>query len=209
MEIWGLKLGMRHSKPGPPRNVLVLLIAVAAVSVAALVWLSWRLLEQDRALENQRIQERLERTADLIVTSLDLGLSEIENRLSALSDPGDHALSVAFGPREVETHPGGRLLYYPYIPPVRESPVTVFVAGEILEFRQQDYVGAIAVDSADYQRRSRRRFGPASRAPAPPSGRFGYDGRHGACGRILHDARRVTRVGRLPAAVRFCLGGLA
>ena len=78
-----MKPGMRHSKPGPPRNVLVLLIAVAAVSVAALVWLSWRLLEQDRALENQRIQERLERTADLIVTSLDLGLSEIENRLSA------------------------------------------------------------------------------------------------------------------------------
>src|SRR4030042_809605 len=135
---------MRRSKLRPPRHVLVLFLAVAAVSVAALVWLSWRRLEQDRAFENQRIQERLERAADLIVTSLDLGLSEIENRLSALSDPGDHALSVAFGPREVETHPGGRLLYYPYIPPVRESPVTVFVAGEILEFRQQDYVGAIA-----------------------------------------------------------------
>ena len=138
------KIGMRHFKMRPPRNVLVLFIAVAAVLIAALVWLSWRLLKQDRALENQRIQERLERAADLIVTSLDLGLSEIENRLSTLPDPGADALSVAFGPQEVKIHPGGRLLYYPFIPPVRESPVTVFEAGETLEFRQLDYVGAIA-----------------------------------------------------------------
>jgi len=99
---------MHRSKSRPPRNFLVLFIAGSAVSVSALVWLSWRLLRQDRALENQRIQERLERAADLIVTSLDLGLSEIENRLSALFDPGDHALAVSFGPRDVETHPGGR-----------------------------------------------------------------------------------------------------
>jgi signal transduction histidine kinase len=135
---------MHRFKLRPPRNVLVLFMAVAAVSVSALVWLSWRLLMQDRALENQRIQERLERAADLIVTSLDLGLSEIQNRLPALSDPGDHALAVAFGPRGVETHPGGRLLYNPFIPQVRESPATVFKAGETLEYRQQDYVGAIA-----------------------------------------------------------------
>ncbi|MDP2914796.1 MAG: hypothetical protein Q8O91_05020, partial [Candidatus Aminicenantes bacterium] len=135
---------MRRSKLRPPRNVLVLFIAVSAVSLSVLFWLSWRLLKQDRALENQRIQERLERAADLIVTSLDLGLSEIENRLSVLSDPGDHALSVAFGPGEVKTHPGGHLLYYPFIPPVRESSVTVFEAGENLEFRRQDYVGAMA-----------------------------------------------------------------
>ncbi|MCJ7564875.1 MAG: hypothetical protein MUP52_09850, partial [Candidatus Aminicenantes bacterium] len=135
---------MHRSKLRRPRNVLVLFVAVAAVSVSVLVWLSWRLLRQDRALENQRIQERLERAADLIVTSLDLGLSEIENRLSVLSDPGDHALSVAFGPRGAETHPAGRLLYYPFIPPVWESPMTAFEAGETLEFRRQDYIGAIA-----------------------------------------------------------------
>jgi len=135
---------MPRSKLRPTRHVLMLFMAVSAVSVSALVWLSWRLLEQDRALENQRIQERLERAADLIVTSLDLGLSEIANRLSGVSDPGDFALSVAFGLREVETYPGGRLLYYPVIPQVRKSPVTVFEAGETLEFRRQDYAGAIA-----------------------------------------------------------------
>jgi len=135
---------MRPSRLRPPRNVLLLFMAVSAVSVSALAWLSWRLLEQDRALENQRIQERLEDAADLIVTSLELGLSELENRLPALSDPGEHALSVVFGPGNVETHPGGRLLYYPFSPQVRESTATAFDAGEILEFRRQDYVGAIA-----------------------------------------------------------------
>jgi hypothetical protein len=34
---------MLHSTLRPPRNVLVLFLAVSAVSVSALVWLSWRL----------------------------------------------------------------------------------------------------------------------------------------------------------------------
>ena len=135
---------MHPSRMRPLRNVLVLIITVLAVSVLALAWLSWRLLEQDRALENQRIQERLEDAADLIVTSLDLGLSDLENRLPALSDPGEHALSVVFSPGNVEPHPAGRLLYYPFITQVRESPPTMFDAGEILEFRRQDFAGAIA-----------------------------------------------------------------
>jgi len=83
-----------RSKLRPPRNVLALFIAVAAVLVAAFVLLSWRLLQQD-GVWGTRLQERLERAADLIVASLDLGLSEIEIAFSTLSDPGDHALSVS------------------------------------------------------------------------------------------------------------------
>jgi hypothetical protein len=119
---------MTRSKLQPPRRVLALFVAVAVVSMSALVWLSWRLLRQDRALEDQRIQERLERAADLITTSLDLGLSRIEAGLSALADPGSEALSVVFGPREIETLPRGRLLYYPFVPqatrgrPPRSAP---------------------------------------------------------------------------------------
>ncbi len=135
---------MRRSILRPPSKVLVLFLAIAVVSVSALAWMSWRLLKQDRALENQRIQERLERSADLIVTSLDLGLMELEKGLSVLSDPGDHALAVAFGPQKVEIHPGGRLLYYPIVPQARETPSAVFQAGEDLEFRQRDYAGAIS-----------------------------------------------------------------
>jgi len=131
-----------------PRSILALFLAVSVVSVLALVWLSWHLLEQDRALENQRIQERLERAADLVVASIDLGLSEIENHLSPLSDLGDHALPVAFGPGEIVTAPHGRLLYYPVIPRAPEASLKVFEAGEDLEFRLQNYAGAITAFSA-------------------------------------------------------------
>ncbi len=126
------------------RNALVLFLAVSAVAVSALAWLSWRLLEQDRALESQRVRERLERAADLVATSLDLRLSELENRLPALSDPGENALAVAFGPREVEVRPEGHLLYYPFVSREPEPPLSVFEAGEALEFRKRDYAGAIA-----------------------------------------------------------------
>jgi signal transduction histidine kinase len=136
---------MRPFRFRPPRNVLALLVAVASLSVAAMAWLSWRLLEQDRELEKQRIQERLERGADLVAASLDLSLSELENQLSGLSDPGEDALSVTFSPQAVVARPEGRLLYYPYVQHVREPSAAVFAAGETLEFQRQDYAGAIAV----------------------------------------------------------------
>ncbi|MGH9602309.1 MAG: hypothetical protein ACRD24_07950, partial [Terriglobales bacterium] len=74
----------------PPRYLLTLFLAVMLVLAATLGWLGWRLLEQDRALESQRIQERLENAADLIGASLLRKFSEGEDQLtglSALSDP--------------------------------------------------------------------------------------------------------------------------
>jgi hypothetical protein len=43
----------------PPRPLLVAFLAFALAPVAALGWLGWRLLEQERALERQRAHERL------------------------------------------------------------------------------------------------------------------------------------------------------
>ena len=48
----------------PPRHVLTIFLSVAVVSAVALGWLSWLLVEQDRALDVQRRQERLEQAAD-------------------------------------------------------------------------------------------------------------------------------------------------
>ena len=72
----------------PARKALAQFAAVSFVFVAVLGWLGGRILEQDRALEIKRVQDRLERAADLIVASLDLGLTDALNRLSTLSDPG-------------------------------------------------------------------------------------------------------------------------
>jgi signal transduction histidine kinase len=119
-------------------------MAVAIVPATALAWLSWRLLEQDRALENQRIQERLEHAADRIGSALERRLSEMADQLPALAEPVEDALAITFGPYQIETHPSGRLLYYPFIAQAQEAPGHVFATGEAFEFREQDYDRAIA-----------------------------------------------------------------
>ena len=55
-----------HSRYGLLGAFLVLTLGPAT----GLVWLGWRLLDQDRALETQRITERREYAADRIVAML-------------------------------------------------------------------------------------------------------------------------------------------
>ena len=127
-----------------PSRSLVLFLVATVVPAAAVVWLSWRLLEQDRALEDQRVQERLDHVADLVA-------AEIERRLTAIeADPfalkarlSDDALIVRFSSHQVEVRPAGRLLFFPYLPQPEAPPASVFAEGEALEFRQQNLATAI------------------------------------------------------------------
>jgi hypothetical protein len=63
---------------------------------AALGWLGWRLLEQDRDLSRQRIQERLEGAADLASAMLVRKLMEVESMLTmpAAEPKSNDALTV-------------------------------------------------------------------------------------------------------------------
>src|SRR5713226_3141100 len=144
----------------PPRYLLTLFLAIMLVLAATLGWLGWRLLEQDRALENQRTQERLDNAADLIGASLLRKLSEGESQLTgllALSDPelgaraagltgqaAGTALIVVFRSQAVDAYPRASLVYYPFLPSAKEPPASVFAAGEALEFQQKDPAKAIA-----------------------------------------------------------------
>jgi signal transduction histidine kinase len=128
----------------PPRHVLVLFLVVTMAPATALAWLGWQLLKQDRALESQRLQERLDRAADLVAAALDRRLTEATDNLPGPGVPAGDAVAVTFLSHRIETAPNGRLLYYPAIPPASEPPARMFEAGEALEFRQQDYVGAAA-----------------------------------------------------------------
>jgi signal transduction histidine kinase len=143
----------------PPRYLLTLFLGIMLVLAATLGWLGWRLLEQDRALENQRTQERLDNAADLIGASLLRKLSEGEGQLTgllALSDPElgarasgvtgqatGSALIIVFRAQAVDAYPPASLLYYPFLPPAKEPPASVFAAGEALEFQQKDPAKAI------------------------------------------------------------------
>lgn len=145
----------------PPRRVLSLLIGVTIVLGATLAWLGWRLIQQDRALEGQRVRERLESAADRIVTVLRRRLDSADaalTRLAALPGAelrpalerdaaglGDEAVLVAFTDDPIAAFPRHRLPYYPVVPAAAEPPAQVFSRAESLEFRRRDFTGASAV----------------------------------------------------------------
>jgi signal transduction histidine kinase len=135
----------------PPRRLLVLFLAVTLAPAAGLVWLGWRLLEQERALEAQRRLERREHGADLIVGALReqlvasrQGLVDTSRALEA--EAGD-AVVVVFGAGPVRAHPSSRLLYYPSSHSSRsaepESERQAFLPGERHEFQEEDHAAAI------------------------------------------------------------------
>ena len=144
----------------PPRHLLVVFLAITLVLAGALGWLSWRLIQQDRAVVSQRLQERLDSAADLAAAALLRKQSETEDRLASLAALPDADLSVAvtedverltadallvvFGPQKVEAFPRSRLLYYPFVPPREEADPSVFARGEVFEFQQKDYARALA-----------------------------------------------------------------
>ena len=144
-----------------PRYLLTLFLAIMLVLAASLSWLSWRLLKQDRALESQRIQERLDNAADLIAASLLHKFSESKDQFTSLLALSDSALAaraseltgqgagtaliVVFRPQTVDAYPPVGLLYYPFLPTVKEPSASVFEAGEVAEFQQRDFAKAVTV----------------------------------------------------------------
>jgi signal transduction histidine kinase len=134
-----------------PRRMPGLFLVATLVPVIALVWLGWRLLEQDRALENQRIIERLEDAADVIAAAIDRrlagmqdGLAEPSTSFPSLDPPGD-SLIVRIRPRSLEAYPPGRLLFCPRVVSVPQAADAVFEKGELSEFRNRDYAAAATV----------------------------------------------------------------
>jgi signal transduction histidine kinase len=107
----------------PPRTLLLLLFLLTLVSVSALGWFGWRLLEQERAVDAQRSQERVEAVADRIAATVETGerLGGILLRLKETS---------------LAATPSGQLLYYPFPSSEPEADPTTFAEAEFLEFVQ-------------------------------------------------------------------------
>jgi signal transduction histidine kinase len=127
-----------------PGTLLALFLLVAGVPFAGLAWLGWRLLEQDRALENQRLRERLENAASLLSHELNRALAEWEQLLPAGALPPG-GVRLVFDSSGVLHHQGARLPYYPLVASPPEAPAGVFRAAESHEFREQDLAKAAAL----------------------------------------------------------------
>jgi signal transduction histidine kinase len=132
-----------------PGRTVTLFVAVAAVSVTALVWMAARLAAQERALEAQRLQERREAAADRAVAALGQLLLAEERRLATprMTDPaaGDDLLVVVADSARIRVLPDNVLPYYPVVPTTRDAPSSLYADAERLEFVDRDPAGAIAI----------------------------------------------------------------
>jgi signal transduction histidine kinase len=66
----------------PPRHLFLLFAAGTVIPSAALIWLGWKVIEQDRGLERQYVQERLEATVDRVASALGQELASIGRSLA-------------------------------------------------------------------------------------------------------------------------------
>jgi signal transduction histidine kinase len=135
-----------------PSQLRLIFLGTMLLLAGMLGWLGWRLLEQDRQLADQRLADRKETTADLVVAALEKRLAAIEQQLAETAAAGtppaqpgiaEGAVMVQFAEGSIHAWPRGRLLYYPDLPTTAEPPDEVFAAADELEFRKHDYAGAI------------------------------------------------------------------
>src|SRR5262245_46714186 len=117
--------------PSGRRAVPALLTLATLIPAAALAWLGFRVLDQDRALEVQRRREKLVNAAERVALGLERRLARAEEDLSRGSAP------FRFKRSGVE---GNGLLYQPA--PVRGSEISY--PAEALEFQRRDLPGAAA-----------------------------------------------------------------
>lgn len=134
----------------PPGRTLAVFLGLMLVIGAALAWFGWQWLRQDRALEGQRFQDRLEVAADHMAVVLQQSLMDLESYRAASPGPGakeppDNVLVLRGTNNAVEAYPPGRLLYYSALPDSQEPEAAVFAAGEALEFRRGDPARAAVV----------------------------------------------------------------
>jgi hypothetical protein len=95
----------------PPRSLLLILVLVTLVSVSALAWFGWKVLYQERMIDAQRAQERLEQAAGGIAATVRGMVAETGEKVGTwlLSPPADgkpeDGLLLLVGPNELSARP--------------------------------------------------------------------------------------------------------
>ncbi|MGQ0735670.1 MAG: ATP-binding protein [Acidobacteriota bacterium] len=144
----------------PPRHLLVLFLGTTLLLLAGLGWLAWGSFDQERAVEAQRVHDRLDASTDLIAAEIRQKLTEIETELARLSVGPAPSLDdaaaqfarslhtdtvlVLFSSDGVRSYPTERLVYHPALPQVEELDLAEYAVGEAFEFVERDYGSAIA-----------------------------------------------------------------
>lgn len=127
----------------PPRALLLLLFLLTFVSVSALAVFGWRLFAQQRIVEAQQSQDRLEQAADRITVMVREALARASERLRTGSlARGEVMLTLTAD--SLESSPPGQLLYYPFTAPDPEPRANIFAKAELFEFVESQLAEALA-----------------------------------------------------------------
>jgi two-component system, OmpR family, phosphate regulon sensor histidine kinase PhoR len=135
----------RFSAIGSHRLVW-LLLAVVVPPAITLVWLSLRLLDQDRALVAQRDLERRQAAGQLAVHALDGFLAGLERSLDDGRVPVG-TVRLTLTSQAIDATPAGRVLWVSSPPAFNEAETQAFAEGERSEFHG-DRDGALRVYQA-------------------------------------------------------------
>ena len=122
----------------PPRQLVVVFLAVALVSAGALGWLGWLLLKQDAALDLQRRQDRFEQVADRAAASMQRAIVDLQ--ASANAHPRNlpsHVSGISLSASGVRAWSSERLLYVPVREGSRQVRSDPFAEAERLEFAHE------------------------------------------------------------------------
>src|SRR5262245_57925518 len=128
-----------HIRPRTAAALFVWFAILAGAPLAALGWLGWRWLAQERALDEQRQREQIETTASLVVGGLERSIAAWEDRIASIAR-GEAVLlpagvsALVFDARGVTRRFGTSLPYYPAVAATPEPAATRFADAEILEF---------------------------------------------------------------------------
>ena len=148
----------------PPRRILTSFLAAVVACLIALACLAYRILDQDRALESQRIREQLELAADLTAASLTQKLNDSEKLLDVT--PGAASLPegtilIAADAQKLDRYGNQPLLFYPVLRETPEVSSDKLHRAELVEFQKKDPGAAAALS-----REESRSPDPALRAAA-------------------------------------------
>jgi len=128
------------------RRIVGLFLALVLVPSALLVWLGWRLFEQDRANALRQFEERRGQTADLAISILEQAVASTESSLrdtaarNRVAAHGDAVAAVIDGSR-LSLAEGGRLAYSPLPDPGKDVSAQPFAEADALKQRG-DVAGA-------------------------------------------------------------------
>lgn len=119
------------------RNLLTGFLLVTGVPVAALVWLGFQLVDQDRQLAAQREAERRELAAGRVISAMDQMLAAEESNLGIEAPPQPGAVRALVS-STLRVFPADAIAYAPSLPALPEAPPGTFDRAEEAEFRRGD-----------------------------------------------------------------------